>query len=464
MTEPSPIKPQGPPRTRGMRQIRADGSRFDRHILLPAERFIYNETISGSVLLVCAIIAMIWANSPWSDSYFALRDLPLSLSLGSFSLALDLQHWVNDGAMAIFFFVVSMEIKRELIYGELSEIRKAVLPVAAALGGMIFPAGIYLILNHGGKGEAGWGIPMATDIAFATAILALLGRNVPSGLRLFLLTFAIADDIGSILVIAIYYTAHLSHLAMEAAGAALVLILAIRWLGLRSALVYSILAASFWLAMHESGIHATVAGVILGFIVPAKSMSTRRSFVESMQGVLPNVRDSLDNKESARADVFLGRIEELARQTESPLRRMERMVQPWVTYLVLPVFALMNAGVALSSEFIRQAFASPVTLGVIFGLIIGKTLGVTGFSWIAVRLGWGALPAGVTWRHILGAGMIGGVGFTVALFITGLAFSGKTLAEEAKVGVITASFIAALLGYLYLRLFGRKRRHAEPLE
>jgi NhaA family Na+:H+ antiporter len=271
---------------------------------------------------------------------------------------MDLQHWINDGLMAIFFFVVALEIKREMICGDLSDKRKAALPVAAAVGGMIVPAGLYLASNFGGKGAAGWGIPMATDIAFAVAILALLGGRVPSQLRIFLAT-------------------------------------------------------------------------------------------------LPDVRDALDREESERSEVMIGRIEELARQTESPLERLERMVHPWTSYLVLPLFALVNAGVALSAEFIRQALSSSVTLGVMLGLVVGKVVGVTGLAWLTVRLGWATMPAGVAWRHITGAGLIGGVGFTVSLFITGLAFSDKTLIEEAKVGVLAASLIAALGGYLFLLLVSR---------
>lgn len=455
MSEPESPKAFGPPRTRGMRQIRAEDSRLNRLVLLPAERFIYSETISGSLLVVCAIVALAWANSPWSQSYFALRDTPVSFQIGDVAFALDLQHWINNGLMAIFFFVVALEIKRELALGDLSDTRKAALPVVAAVGGMILPAGLYLALNFGGKGATGWGIPMATDIAFAVAILALLGGRVPSQLRIFLLTFAIVDDVGSILVIAIYYTAHFSLPAMVLAIAVLGLILAMRWLGFRSTLAYLLPAIVFWAAMLKSGVHATIAGVILGAITPAKSAGPQSTFVDAVSESLPDVRDSLDREDSERHEVMLGRIEELVRQTESPLHRLERMVHPWTAYLVLPLFALVNAGVAFSAEFIRQAFTSAVTLGVVLGLVVGKVVGVTGFALLAVRLGWATLPAGVGWRHITGAGFIGGVGFTVSLFITGLAFSETVLIEEAKVGVLAASLVAALGGYLFLLLVSR---------
>lgn len=455
MNKPVSAKASGPPRTRGIREVRALGSPLNRQVLLPAERFIYSETISGALLLVCAIVALFWANSPWSQSYFALRDIPVSFQIGGFSVAMDLQHWINDGLMAIFFFVVALEIKRELISGDLSDKRKAALPVAAAVGGMIVPAGLYLALNFGGDSAAGWGIPMATDIAFAVAILALLGERVPSQLRIFLLTFAIADDVGSILVIAVYYTAHFSLEAMGLATGVLGLMLAMRRLGFRSTLAYVLPAVVFWVAMLKSGVHATIAGVILGAITPAKSSGRRSTFVETMRATLPDVRDSLDREESERSEVMIGRIEELARQTESPLDRLERMVHPWTSYLVLPLFALVNAGVALSAEFIRQALSSSVTLGVMLGLVVGKVVGVTGLAWLTVRLGWATMPSGVAWRHITGAGLIGGVGFTVSLFVTGLAFSDKTLIEEAKVGVLAASLVAALGGYLFLLLLSR---------
>jgi NhaA family Na+:H+ antiporter len=444
-----------------MREVRAEGSPLNRQVLLPAERFIYNETISGALLLACAIIALAWANSPWSQSYFALRDTPVSFQISTFSVALDLHHWINDGLMAIFFFVVALEIKRELILGDLSDPRKAALPVVAAVGGMILPAGLYLALNFGGKGTAGWGIPMATDIAFAVAILALLGRRVPSQLRIFLLTFAITDDVGSIVVIAMYYTAHFSLPAMGLAIAILGLMLVMRWLGFRSTLAYVLPAIVFWAAMLKSGVHATIAGVILGAITPAKSPARKSTFVAAVRDTLPEVRDSLDRENAEWNEVMLGRIEELARQTESPLERLERMVHPWTSYVILPLFALVNAGVALSAEFIRQAFTSAVTLGVMLGLVVGKVVGVTGFAWLAVRLGWAALPGGVAWRHIAGAGLIGGVGFTVSLFITGLAFSETLLIEEAKVGVLAASLVAAVGGYLFLLLVSRGLKPSE---
>lgn len=448
-------KAPGPPRTRGMHEVRAESSPLYRQVLLPAGRFIHSETITGVLLIVCAIAAMVWANSPWSQSYFALRDTPVSLRIGTFSLSLDLQHWINDGLMAIFFFVMALEIKHELIHGDLSDARKAVLPLAAALGGMILPAGIYLALNLGEKGSAGWGIPMATDIAFALAILALLGRRVPSRLRVFLLTFAIADDVGSILVIALYYTAHFSLPALGLAVAVFGLMFAMRWFGFSSSLAYVIPALILWAAMLKSGVHATIAGVILGALTPAKSLGQLSTFAESVRKTLPEARDPLDEGDSDRDKVLLGQIEELARQTESPVERLERVFRPWMSYLVLPAFALMNAGVALSGEFIRQAFTSGVTWGVMLGLLAGKVVGVTGLSWLAVRVGWAALPGGVGWRHIIGAGLIGGVGFTVSLFISGLAFTNQVLVEEAKAGVLAASLIAGLGGYLFLWLVGR---------
>jgi Na+:H+ antiporter, NhaA family len=452
MTKPKSSLAQGPARTRGIRQIRAEGSRLNRRVLLPAERFLHNEAISGALLVAFAIVALVWANSPWAATYYALRDMPVSMQAGSKAITLSLQHWINEGLMAVFFFVVALEIKRELLSGDLADARKAALPVAAALGGMILPAALYLALNFNGAGAAGWGIPMATDIAFAVAILALLGPRVPAALRMFLLTFAITDDVGSIVVIALNYTSHFSITALGGALALLALMLLMRWLGFRSPVAYGLPALAFWVAMLHSGVHATIAGVILGAITPAVSAGRKSRFVAAVRATLPGARDALDSAQPDKNEVILGRIEELARQTEPPLERLERLVHPWTSYLVLPVFALANAGVALSGEFTRQAFTSTVTLGVMLGLIAGKAVGVTGFAFLAVRLGWAALPAGVSWRHLTGAALIGGVGFTVALFITGLAFTDKVHVEEAKVGVLAGSLVAAIGGYLFLRL------------
>ena len=440
-----------PPRSRGSTNVRATRSPVSRGLLLPVQQYIHNEVVGGVTLLIAALAALIWANSPWSEAYYRVHVLPLSISVGLFSIGEDLRHWVNDGLMAIFFFVVGLEIKRELVRGELSDARRAALPVAAALGGMALPALIYFSLNAGGEGAPGWGIPMATDIAFAMGVLAVLGRRIPSQLRIFLLALAIVDDIGAILVIAVFYAAHLSWVAIGAAVLLLALVKVMLAGGVRNTFSYLFVGLLFWLAVFQSGIHATIAGVALGAITPATRWFSRHGFTEAMQSRMQDLGEALDHEDQEKAEAVLGQIEELARETESPLDRLERTIHPWVSYLVLPLFALVNTGVALSGEMLRAAASSPVTIGVVGGLLLGKIVGIAGFSWLAVRGGVATLSKELRWSHLIGAGLLGGIGFTVSLFITDLAFSRSTLIDEAKVGILAASLIAGLGGYAWLR-------------
>jgi NhaA family Na+:H+ antiporter len=401
-------------------------------------------------LLAAAGLALLWANSPWSAFYDRLFHLPVTLQIGTFRIAEDLRHWINDGLMAVFFFQVALEIKREFLHGELATPRQAALPIAAALGGMILPAGLFLVLNFGQPGARGWGIPMATDIAFAVGMLALLGRRVPAELRLFLLAFAIVDDIGAILVIAVYYTQHFSLAAFLIAGLCLALMAAMRRLGLWSPVVYLLPALVFWAAVLKSGVHATIAGVVLGAMTPASARMDLKSVSTLLTQLLAYLRNrrEMDYEET---QVRLGRAEEALRDSESPLERMERLLSPWVSFLVLPVFALANAGVTLSGDLLRESLSNPLTRGILVGLILGKVLGITGASWLAARLGLAVLPRNVTWRHVAGAGLLGGIGFTVSLFISGLAFADETLMAQAKIGILAASSVAAVAGYWFLR-------------
>ena len=439
------------PRASGMRRAKSDHSLFHRHVLLPGEKIFYNEALTGSLLLASALVALIWANSPWSETYFALRHLRLGFKAGDSALTLDLQHWINDGLMAIFFFTVALEIKREWLYGELSDIRKAGLPLAAAFGGMLVPAGIYLAFNAQSGSRAGWGIPMATDIAFAIAILALLGNRLPTQLRFFLLTFAIADDIGSILVIAVNYTSHFSLAAFAVSMAVLILVIAMRRMGIHSPLAFFVPALFIWAAMLESGIHATLAGVALGLLTPSQSLREKNVAAKTLREDLTEIEKS-GRRRKGDDQALLGHMEETLRQTESLLERMERNLWPWVKYFILPLFALFNAGIVISSDFLKSSLSSQVALGIFFGLWVGKVIGIVGVAWLTLRLGWTRMPTGMQWRHVFGAGMLGGVGFTVALFISELAFQKKEWGEEAKMGVLAASFVSACLGYLYLRL------------
>ena len=414
------------------------------------ERFVQNET-SGSVLLFGATVAaLIWANSPWSASYFALWKLPLRLGRRPL-LSMDLHHWIDDGLMALFFLVVGLEIKREIVKGELASIRQAALPIMAALGGMILPALLYFTLNRSGLGARGWGIPMATDIGFAMGVLALLGKRIPSSLRVFMLALAIVDDVGAILVIAFFYTPTISLPALAAAGGLLALLIV---LAMRQAPIslYVVLGFFFWAAVLSSGVHATIAGVILGLIAPIKPKFRPEELAENAEPLLRNFQAQILSKDKSSAEATLNSLDQLLRGTDSIAERLERTLHPWVCFLVLPLFALASAGVPLSSEQLQSAFSSPIALGVFLGLVVGKVAGITAFSFLAVKSKIAGMAHGLTWAGITGVGILSGVGFTVALFISGLSFGDESSVATAKVAVLAASLAAGGLGYLYLRL------------
>jgi len=413
------------------------------------ERFVHNET-SGSILLFAAtIVALIWANSPWSTSYFALWKLPLKIGRRPL-LSMDLHHWIDDGLMVLFFLVVGLEIKREIVKGELSSVRQAALPIIAALGGMILPALVYLGFNHSGAGARGWGIPMATDIGFGLGVLALLGKRIPSSLRVFMLALAIVDDVGAILVIAFFYTPTISLGALAVAGGLLVVLVA---LALRRAPIsmFVVVGIFFWASILSSGVHATIAGVILGLVAPTKSKFTPEQLAESVEPLLTNFRSQILSQDRASADATLMGLDELLCGTDSIAERLERSIHPWVSFLVLPLFALASAGVVLSLEQLRLVFLSPIALGIFMGLVVGKAVGITMFSSLAVQWKIAGMADGLTWAGIAGVGILAGVGFTVALFISGLSFENEALVATAKVAVLAASLAAGTIGYLYLR-------------
>lgn len=422
-------------------------------ILRPAQAFLHTEAAGGIVLLVAALIAIVWANSPWDQQYLDLWHTELAFDFHLFAIEEDLGHLVNDGLMAIFFFVVGLEIKRELVHGELASPRRAILPVAAALGGMIMPALIYTGWNWGGDGAHGWGIPMATDIAFAVGVLSLVGSRVPFSLKVFLLALAIADDLGAIFVIAVFYTESISMEAMAWAVALIGVVVGMRYAGVRSTYFYIFVGALFWVAVLKSGIHATVAGVVLAMLTPAKPQYERRSFEALASSLLERYRDARELGDEEMEEALLERMEELARDSESPLDRLEHALHPWVRYGIVPIFALANAGVVVTSDTLSDAVSSPVTLGIVTGLFFGKLIGITSFAWLSVRLGWAALPAAVRWRDVAGVALLGGIGFTVSLFITGLSFDAEhvNLTNEAKMGILAASALAGLVGFLILR-------------
>jgi NhaA family Na+:H+ antiporter len=416
-------------------------------LVRPFVRFMEIESASGLVLLACTAAALFLANSRWAADYDALWHTHLTISVGTWRLDESLAHWVNDALMTVFFFVVGLEIKRELVDGELRELKKAALPIMAALGGMIAPAAIYLSLQYGGEGEAGWGIPMATDIAFVVGFLALLGKRAPLGLKILLLALAIADDIGAILVIAMFYSSDVALLPLGLAAIGFGVVYGCSWIGVRTVTVYVILGAGIWLAFYYSGVHPTVAGVMLGLMTPASAWlgeTTLREVIADAFDRIDGVRERPDAEEQAK---IAGELKATANESVSPLERLESALQPWVSFGIMPLFALANAGVPIE----MSAFGHPVALAVAAGLVFGKPLGIVALSWIAVRAGWASLPSGVNWTVMIGAGCLAGIGFTMSLFIAGLALEGELL-DAAKIGILAGSAVSAVVGLGLLAL------------
>ena len=422
---------------------------LERRTLPPfARRFLATEAAGGVVLVVAAIAALVWANSPWRDTYETLWHTHVDLRVGAFGFVGDLHHAVNDGLMAIFFLVVGLEIKRELVTGDLRDPRVAALPAFAALGGMIVPAGIYLAFNAGGPGADGWGIPMATDIAFAVGVLALLGSRVSPALKLFLLSLAIVDDVGAIVVIAVFYTADLDLVAMAIAGAAVAVAIALRASRVHWMPAYVALGVVCWLATLESGVHATIAGVVFGLLAPARPIAPAELAREW----------SLDLSDEPTADE-LRTLAAIANESVSPAERVEHLLHPLTSFVIVPVFALANAGVELRSDAFDAPGATKVAVGVALGLVVGKFVGILGATWIAVRLRLATMPTSATWPAIAGVAATAGIGFTVSLFVADLAFDAPTLVDAAKVAILTASVTAATLGAGVLLRVGRAAAH-----
>lgn len=417
------------------------------------EWFVHSEVTGSILLLACAVVALIWANSPWAESYFNLLHTYVGLSWGDATFNLSLQHWINDGLMVIFFFVIGLEVKRELVVGELSSVRKATLPVAAAVGGMVVPAVLFAVLNLGGEGARGWGIPMATDIAFALGILAVFGSRAPLGLKIFLTALAIADDLGAVAVIALFYTEKIHVGALFIAGILLlILFVAIRaqvkQLGVLIPLIIGI-----WLAVFASGIHATVAGILVAMMFPVMPRLKVPEFIADTEQFLHDLRVARTTDGLLVTDKFqLHAVEEVRERAAEILPTglvLEHIFHPIQVWLILPLFALANAGVAIGGD-LMAVLANPLALGIIVGLVVGKPVGVAFLSWLAVKSGRGALPEGVTWAQVFGAGCLAGIGFTMSLFISDLAFDNETLIATAKIGILAASLMSGILGYIVL--------------
>ncbi len=440
MESPLPTQPK-----RGPRLPEKLAATPAMRLVEPLARFLEIQSASGILLVICTAVALCMANSPWAAAWDDFWHTKVSLTVGHWQLSQSLAHWVNDGLMTIFFFVVGLEIKRELVDGELRSLRKAALPIVGALGGMIVPAAIYLLLQGGREGHHGWGIPMATDIAFAVGLLALLGRRVPVGLKIFLLALAIADDIGAILVIALFYSSNVALLPLAAAAIGLTLVAGMNRFGVRSIGLYAFVGLGIWLAMFHSGVHPTVSGVVLGLMTPGRAWLEGRLLVEVLMEALDGIDGKIERRHTHDHRELVGAVTRTATETLSPLERLETALHPWVAFGIMPIFALANAGVLIQP----QAAGHGISLAVAAGLVAGKPLGIVLFSWLAVRSGVAQLPAGVTWPAMLGAGCLGGIGFTMSLFIANLALEG-TLLDAAKIGTLGGSAVSAALGLALL--------------
>jgi NhaA family Na+:H+ antiporter len=417
------------------------------------QRFFHWEAAGSIVLLGATIVALAWANSPWAESYFDLTHTYLGISWGEHAFKLSLQHWVNDALMVVFFFVVGLEIKREMVLGQLSSFRQSVLPVAAALGGMVVPAGIYIALNAGGEGANGWGVPMATDIAFALGLLALFGSRAPIGLKVFLTALAIADDLGAVLVIALFYTERVCLGALVVAAVILILLFLAGRAGIRRVEPYVIMAVGVWIAIFVSGVHATVAGILVALMIPVRARIDPDRFFSTAEASLSTLKKSDLTRDSMVDDeeqmIAIERLHDAATDMAPPGPALEHYLHLPQAFIILPLFAFFNAGVYIAEGFF-ETLLKPVSLGIVLGLVMGKQLGVWLFSWIAVRSGYAELPEGVNWAQIWGVSCIAGVGFTMSLFVGELAFKDPDLVSEAKVGILAASLIAGVWGYLVL--------------
>lgn len=428
-------------------------------ILAPFREFTSSNASSGIPLMIAAAVALAWANSPWASSYFSLFETPITIGVGDTGLSKTLLNWVNDGLMAIFFLVVGLEIKREVLVGELASARRATLPIAAALGGAVVPAVIFLLIAGSSEGGRGWAIPMATDIAFALGVLALLGDRIPVGLRVFMAALAIADDLLAVAIIGIFYTASVETTAVVAALGCMTILVAANVLGVRRPVVYGLLGVALWLAILQSGVHATIAGVLLALMIPARTRLDSDAFAIRARRIVDHLvrhEGSDDPPTIEKRHDALWELETITERAQSPMLRFEHALQPWVAFVIVPIFALANAGVALGGD-VGAMLRDPVVLGIAIGLVLGKQLGITAAAVLVVRMGVATLPPGVGLRHIYGAAWLGGIGFTMSLFISDLAFGGTPLLGLAKIGVLAASVAAGMGGYLILRFAAPRR-------
>jgi Na+:H+ antiporter, NhaA family len=426
-------------------------------ILAPLRAFTEKSASGGVLLILATVVALVWVNSPWASGYDSLWSTELGVGIGSLSLVRDLHFWINDALMAVFFLVIGLELKREVLVGELGSVRRAALPVAAAFGGALVPAlGFVLVVGLDSPATRGWGVPMATDIAFALGVLALIGRWAPLGLRIFLTAFAIVDDLLAVVVIALFYSAELNVAALAAVAVLMLVLAGMNTLGIRHQAAYAIPGVVLWFAVYQSGIHPTIAGVLLALAIPARTRLDGLSYVRragaQLREVAARIRDETGIEERHAA---LWELEDITRGAQAPMLRMEHALQPWVAFVVVPLFALANAGVRFPQD-LGAALTQPVVIGVVIGLVLGKQLGITAAAWLVVRSGFAQLPDGVSWRHMYGVAWLGGIGFTMSLFVAELAFPDPALEDAAKIGILLASVIAGCGGFVVLFLAHRR--------
>lgn len=434
---------------------------FDK-ILTPFEEFVHRQTTSGLLLMATAVLSLVIANSALASVYQHFLHAPIGFNFGGWVLEKSLQHWVNDGLMALFFFLVGLELKREIMVGELSVPQQAALPIVAAIGGMVLPALIYYAINQDGEAVRGWGIPMATDIAFAIGALVILASRVPKALITFLVALAIVDDLGAVLVIALFYTEQLNLQMLMLAGGVLVLLIVLNRAGIRTPLPYFILGGLMWLALLKSGVHATLAGVLTAFTIPALPKYDPARFSEHVKDLMKRFDDSHEPGKSIMTNdklrAVVQTLENGVHKVETPLQRLEHSLHLPVAFLIIPIFAFTNAGIPIHMDSIGSTLSHPVTLGVVFGLLFGKVIGVAGGCWIALKLGIGQLPANTSFSQIIGVGLLAGIGFTMAIFIAELGFAHQPeMLLMAKTGILLASLLAGVSGYIWLWMLSNKK-------
>lgn len=439
----------------------APWERAFKRVLTPFEEFIHHQTTSGLLLMGAAIIALFLANGSLAEAYQHFIHTPVKVAIGDWGIDMSLHHWVNDALMALFFFVVGMELKREIMAGELSDIRQAALPIVAAIGGMVVPALIYIAFNHEGAAMHGWGIPMATDIAFAVGALALLANRVPKALITFLVALAIADDLGAVLVIALFYTNELSLFWLAVSAAFFAVLITFNFAGIRNAIPYFVIAVILWYALLQSGVHATLAGVLGAFSVPARSKYDPNLFADRINELIDRYIASRKKDDSPLTNkklyTVVQNLEESVNGVQTPLQRLEHIWHLPVAFIVIPIFAIFNAGIPIQFNSLSDTLTHPVMLGVAFGLFFGKFIGITGACWLALKFGIGQLPTATRFSQIAAVSVLGGIGFTMSIFIAELGFMGQP--ENllmAKTGVLLASLFAGVIGYIWLWFLGKK--------